>query len=69
MIINKVSTVIGKRRMTIARVAKEAEVSYEAVRRLYEDISKRMDFDTLDSLCRVLECQPGDLFEYKNHTK
>ena len=66
MIINRVSIVIGSRRKTIAQVAKEADVSYEAVRRLYEDISKRLDLDTLNSLCRVLECQPGDLFEYKN---
>lgn len=64
MIINKVSTVIGARRMTVAEVAKKAKLSYEAVSRLYEDTSKRMDFDTLNALCEVLDCQPGDLFEY-----
>ena len=25
---------------------------------------KRMDIDTLEGLCRALDCQPGDLFEY-----
>ena len=62
MIVNKVSTMIGARRMTVAEVAKKAGISYEAINRLYDATSKRMDFDTLDKLCEVLDCQPGDLF-------
>ncbi len=69
MIVNNVSTVIGNRRMTMAQVAKEAGVSYEAVRRLYDNVSKRLDIDTLDALCKVLECQPGDLFKYQSNNR
>lgn len=66
MIVNKVSTIIGARRMTVAEVAKKAKISYEAVNRLYDGTSKRLDFDTLDKLCRILKCHPGDLFEYRD---
>lgn len=63
-IINKVSAVIGGKRLTIKEVAIAAGVSWDAVGRLYHDKSARVDFTTLNALCRVLDCQPGDLFEY-----
>ena len=28
--------------------------------------AKAVRLSTLDSLCRALDCQPGDLLEYKN---
>jgi putative transcriptional regulator len=67
-ILNKVSIMIGKRRTTIAEVARKAGVSYEAVKRLYTGSAKRVDFATLDKLCAVLECDVGDLFEYVTET-
>ena len=63
-IINKVSIMIGKRRTTVAEVARQADLSYEAVKRLYEDSAKRLDFETLDKLCTVLACNVQDLFEF-----
>ena len=27
---------------------------------------KGISFETLDAICKVLDCQPGDLMEYKN---
>lgn len=64
-IVNKVSVMIGTRRMTVADVAKKAGISYEAVRRLYDGSAKRVDFDTLAKLCDVLNCGVGDLLEYQ----
>ncbi len=63
---NKVSIMIGQRRTTIADVAREADISYQAVKRLYCGTAKRIDLDTLDKLCHVLDCDVGDLFEYAN---
>lgn len=28
--------------------------------------AKGIRFDTLESICAVLECQPGDILEYRN---
>lgn len=63
-IVNKVSAIIGAKRLTIKDVAEAANVSWPAVARLYHDKSTRIDFATLDALCRALDCQPGDLFQY-----
>jgi putative transcriptional regulator len=57
-IANNVST------LTVARVAKGAGLSYEAVQRLYNGSSKQVDLITIDKLCQVLECEVSDLFEY-----
>ena len=64
MILNHVSREAGARRLSIRDLARLAGVSYSAMHPLYHDRTKRLDLETLDGLCRALECQPGDLFEY-----
>ena len=53
-----------KGRLTIRDLARKAGISEPAVSRLYHDKAERFDRSTLNSLCKVLDCQPGDLFEY-----
>ena len=51
-------------RLKIRNVAQTAGISEPAVARLYHDKAQRFDKSTLDALCRVFGCQPGDLLEY-----
>lgn len=64
MIINNVSTIIGKRKMTVAETAKLAKVKYDTVQKLYKDESKSIKFETLNKLCFALDCTPNDLLRY-----
>lgn len=64
MIRNKVSEMIGQKRLTIGETARLAGVSYTAVDRLYRGTAKRVDLETLDKLCIALECDLTDLFEF-----
>ena len=64
MLKNNVSTMIGKRRMTIAESAKLAGVRYNTIHKLYNDKTKGVEFSTLDKLCYALDCTPNDLFKY-----
>ncbi len=64
MIINNISTIIGKRRYTVAETARIANLKYETVQKLYLDKTKRIDIKTMDRLCFALECTPNDLFKY-----
>lgn len=64
MIINNVSIMIGKRKYTIAEVARIAGVDYNTVSNLYYDKTKSIGFETLDKLCYALECTPNDLLTY-----
>jgi|AP95_1055475.scaffolds.fasta_scaffold72443_2 putative transcriptional regulator len=53
-----------KGRLTIRGLARKAGISEPAVSRLYHDTAERFDRSTLNSLCRALDCQPGELLEY-----
>lgn len=61
---SRVSEVMGRKRMQIADVAKAAGLRHYTVKMLFLDEAQAIYFDTLEKLCRVLDCQPGDLFEY-----
>ena len=63
-IINRVSELAGRNRMKPADIARAANISWETANRLWEDDTTSIRFDTLNALCRVLNCQPGDLFVY-----
>ncbi len=64
MIKNNVSEFIGKRKTTIAETARLANVSYNTIYNLYYDKTKSIEFETLNKLCFVLNCNPNDLFTY-----
>ncbi len=64
MIRNKVSVIIGLRKMTIAETAKLASVEYNTVYNLYYDKTKGIEFNTLNGLCFALNCTPNDLLQY-----
>lgn len=64
MIKNNVSRIIGERRLNIRALAVDAGLAWDTVGHLYHEKARRIDFATMDALCRALDCQPGDLFEY-----
>ncbi len=64
MIINRVSIVIGERRMTISETAKLAGIGYSTMDNIYRNNTKGIDFETLNRLCFALDCKPGELFDY-----
>lgn len=64
MIENKVSTIIGDRKMSIAETAKLANLKYNTVYNLYYDKTKGIEFETLNKLCFALDCTPNDLLRY-----
>lgn len=64
MIQNNLSTIMGKKRISIAEVSRIAGVRYETIHRLYHDKNKGIEFATLDKLCWALQCTPSEIFEY-----
>lgn len=64
MIENRLSRILGERRMSIADLARESGVPYTSLLELYHGRAKRVDLKTLDRICRALSIQPGDILEY-----
>lgn len=57
---------IGERKgNNVARLARDAGLAYSTVYELYRGQAKRLDLETLARLCEALDCQPGDILEYR----
>ena len=65
MIVNRLSRILGERRMSIAELQRRTGLSYVTLHHLYSDRSERVDFKTLDRICGALDVQPGDILEYR----
>lgn len=60
----RLAEVIEEHGLTQSAVAREADLSFQAVNYLCSGRAKQIALDTLDRLCRVLKVQPGELFEF-----
>ena len=47
------------------QLAKLIDVRFEVADKWYRGEVEKMDMDILSRICFVLECQPGDLLEYR----
>lgn len=52
---------MGAKKLKIADVVNETGINRSTVTRLYHETTTRIDFDTLETLCRYFNCEPGDL--------
>ena len=61
---NRLSRLMGERRIGIKQVAEGSGVSYRAVFDLYHERSQRVDLHTLNRLCNYLQVPVGDILEW-----
>ena len=54
-----------KRKMSLTQLSKEVNVSIKNLSLLKLGKVRAIRFSTLESICRVLECQPGDILSYE----
>lgn len=55
---------LAMREMTQMQLATEADIRQATISALCTGAAKHVPLDVLDKLCAVLNCQPGDLFEF-----
>ena len=53
-----------QRRMTLTELAERVDITLANLSILETGKAKAIRFLTLEAICRVLECQPGDLLGY-----
>ena len=57
------SRLMGEKRVKIADVERDTGLSRTTITRLFHEKATRLDFDTLEVLCRYFEINVGDLLE------
>lgn len=55
---------MGERKLNITDVARATNLNRNTVSLLYRETAQRIDFETLEVLCRFFECSVGDLIEH-----
>jgi putative transcriptional regulator len=63
-IVVRIDVELAKRKLSVGEFAEKVGLTPANVAVLKNGRAKAVRFSTLESMCRVLECQPGDLLEY-----
>ncbi len=64
MIKFKVKVLLAMREMTQKELAERTGIRPPTVSAICTGTVKHLPVDALDKICKVLDCQPGDLLEY-----
>lgn len=65
-IIVRLDVMLAKRKMTSRDLAAQIGISEQNLSLLKSGKVRGVRFGTLEAICRVLDCQPGDLLEYQD---
>ena len=61
----KLDDLLHDRRMTLTELAEQIDITLANLSILKTGKARAIRFSTLEAICTVLECQPGDLLEFK----
>lgn len=64
-IIFNIDVMLAKRKMSVTELADRVGITIANVSVLKNGKAKALKISTLVKLCEALECQPGDILEYK----
>jgi putative transcriptional regulator len=64
-IIVKLDDVLHDRRMTLTELAERIDITLANLSSLKTGKARAIRFSTLEAICAALDCQPGDLLEYR----
>lgn len=64
-IIVNLDVMLAKRKMKLQDLANLIEISVQNLSILKTGKAKAIRFSTLESICKHLDCQPGDILEFK----
>lgn len=65
MIIVNLDVMLARRKMSSGELSEKVGISPANISILKTGKAKAIRFSTLDALCATLECQPGDILEYR----
>jgi len=64
-IILRLDRVMADRKMSLNQLAREVGISNVNMSNIKTGKISAIRFSTLEAICRVLDCQPGDILEYR----
>lgn len=68
-IIVNLDVMMAKRKISLNELSQKVDLTLSNLSILKTGKAKAIRFSTLESICKALDCQPGDLLEYDNSEK
>ena len=68
-ILVNLDVMMAKRKMSSGQLAEEIGITPANLSILKNNKARAIRFSTLEQICRVLDCQPGDILEYMTATE
>ncbi len=65
MIMVNLDVILAKRRVSLTQLSEAVGLTMANLSILKTGKAKAVRFSTLDAICRVLDCQPGDILEFQ----
>ncbi|MBI3860872.1 MAG: helix-turn-helix domain-containing protein [Planctomycetaceae bacterium] len=64
-IIINIDVMLARRKMSVTELAEKVGITMANISVLKNGKAKAIRFSTLEAVCKALECQPGDVLEFK----
>ncbi len=66
-IIINIDVILAKRKMSVTELAERVGITLANLSILKNGKAKAIRLSTLEAICESLDCQPGDILEYKKN--
>ena len=64
-IVTNLDVMLAKRKMTLSTLADKVGITLPNLFRLKQGNVKGIRYNTLEKICEVLDCKPGDILDYE----
>lgn len=64
-IIVNLDVMMAKRKMSLNELSEKVDITLSNLSILKTGKAKAVRFSTLDAICKALDCQPGDILEFR----
>ena len=65
MIVINIDVMLAKRKMSVTELSERVGITMANISILKNGRAKAIKIETLDKICRALDCQPGDILEWQ----
>lgn len=61
-----IDVMLAKRKMSVTELTEKVGITMANISILKNGKARAIRFSTLEAICKALDCQPGELLEFKN---
>ena len=68
-IIVNIDVMLARRKMSVTELTERVGITMDNLSILKNGKAKAIRFSTLEAICKALDCQPGDILEYRDNAE